>query len=47
LVATHAGQREEIPVKPEIYINNYEKLSLIKASGWREKAEEQPRPAAP
>ena len=47
MVATHAGQREEIPVKPEIYINNYEKLSLIKASGWREKAEEQPRPAAP
>jgi hypothetical protein len=36
LVATHAGRREDIPVKPEIHINNYEKLSLIRASGWRE-----------
>jgi hypothetical protein len=46
LVAAHAGQREDIPVKPEIHINNYEKLSLIRASGWREKAEVQSRPAA-
>jgi hypothetical protein len=47
LVAAHAGQREDIPVKPEIYINCYEYLSLIRASGWREKAEAQSGSAAP
>jgi hypothetical protein len=35
LVAIHAEQRENIPVKPEIHINNFEKLSLIRVSGWR------------
>ena len=37
-VAAHASQMEDIPVKPDIRVNPYEKLSLIRASGWREKA---------
>jgi hypothetical protein len=41
LVAAHAEQEKVIPVKPEIRINPYEKLSLIRASGWREKNEVQ------
>jgi hypothetical protein len=42
--ATHAEQETEIPVKPEIHINPYEKLSLFRASGWRENPAPQPRP---
>jgi hypothetical protein len=36
LVTAHSEQWEDISVKPEIHINSYEKLSLIRASGWRE-----------
>jgi len=46
LVVAHAEQKEYIPVKPEIYVNSCERLSLIRASGWHEKAEAQPGPAA-
>jgi hypothetical protein len=42
LVAAHAEQREDIPVKPGICVNSFENLSLIRASGWHEKAEAQP-----
>jgi hypothetical protein len=45
-VAAHAEQKEYIPVKPEIPVNGYENLSLIRASGWREKTEAQPGPTA-
>ena len=45
-VAAHAEQKEYIPVKPEIPVNGYENLSLIRVSGWREKVEAQPGPPA-
>jgi hypothetical protein len=46
LVATRAGQVEYFLIKPGIQVNGYENLSLIRASGWREKTEAQPGPAA-
>jgi hypothetical protein len=45
-VAAHAELKEYIPVKPEIPVNSYENLSLVRATGWHEKAETQPGPAA-
>ena len=47
LVTAHAEQIEEISVKPEIPINLFEKLSFIRASGWRETAAAQPGLATP
>jgi hypothetical protein len=46
LVASRAGQVENFLIKPGIKVNRYEKLSLLRASGWHEKNGGQPTPAA-